>query len=103
MNIQFSYKQVNEKDKKFLEDYLLKKIDRFKKLIPEKELEIGRLEIKSEKFAKKEAYKVELFLSLPEHQFRASEDDHTMIEAFDLALDKLIIQLRKHKERLTSF
>ncbi|MBU4360457.1 ribosome-associated translation inhibitor RaiA [Candidatus Parcubacteria bacterium] len=100
MNIQFSYKQVAERDKKFLEEYITKKIDRFKKLISENELELGRLEIKTEKFAKKEAYKVELFLSLPEHQFRASEDDHTIIEAFDLALDKIIIQLRKYKERL---
>jgi ribosome-associated translation inhibitor RaiA len=28
----------------------------------------------------------------------ASEDDHTVIEAFDLALDKLIKQLRKLRE-----
>ncbi len=100
MNIQFSYKQVSEKDKKFLQEYTQKKIERFKKLISEKELEVGRLEIKSEKFAKKEAFKVELFLSLPEHQFRASEDDHTIVEAFDLALDKLIIQIRKEFEKL---
>lgn len=100
MNIQFLYKQVSERNKKFLQEYITKKIDRFKKLIPEQELEIGRLEIKSEKFAKKEAYKVELFLSLPEHQFRASEDDHTIIEALDLALDKLIIQIRKEFEKL---
>ena len=100
MNIQFLYKQVSEKDKNFLEEYIQKKIERFRKLISENDLETGRLEVKSEKFAKKNAFKVELFLSLPEYQFRASEDDHTIIEAFDLALDKLIIQIRKEFEKL---
>ena len=100
MNIQFLYKQVSEKDKNFLEEYIQKKMERFKKLISENDLDVGRLEVKSEKFAKKKAFKVELFLSLPEYQFRASEDDHTIIEAFDLALDKLIIQIRKEFEKL---
>ncbi|MFH1326192.1 MAG: HPF/RaiA family ribosome-associated protein [Candidatus Falkowbacteria bacterium] len=100
MNIQFSYKSVAEKDKKFLEDYTSKKEERLKTLISNKDFEIARLEIRSEKFAKKEAFKVELFLNLPNQSFMSSEDDHTIAEAFDLALDKLIIQLRKHNERL---
>lgn len=99
MNIQFSYKQVSERDRRFLEDYVEKKRERVKTLVSEKDFEIARLEIRSEKFAKKEAYNVELFLHLPNHQFMSSEDDHTIIEAFDLALDKLIIQIRKYHEK----
>jgi len=101
MHIQFSYKFVASKDKKFLEDYIEKKKDRVKTLVSESDYEVARLEIRSEKFAKKEAYKVELFLWTPNLQFRSSEDDHTINEAFDLALDKLIIQIRKYHEKLT--
>jgi len=35
MTIQFSYKQVEEKDKHFLEDYLEKKKERLAKLLPD--------------------------------------------------------------------
>ena len=99
MFTQFSYKTVSEKDKKFLENYIEKKKDRIKTLVSGVDYEVARLEVRSEKFAKKEAFKVELFFSFPGNNFSSSEDDHTIIEAFDLALDKLIIQLRKNHEK----
>lgn len=99
MNIQFSYKQVADKDKVFLEDYLDKKKSRLTNLLNEEDLINSRLEIRAEKFVKKEAYKVEIFLITPHKKFGAEEDDHTIIEAFDLALDKLIMQLRKEHEK----
>ena len=100
MHTQFSYKQISEKDKKFLENYIDKKIERIKTLLNEKDFENGLLKIRSEKFAKKQAYKVEIHLILPGKFFLASEDDHTIIEAFDLALDKLIIQLRRYQDEI---
>jgi len=100
MNTQFSFKNVSEKDKKFVTDYFYsKKQERISTLISEQDFNNAELNIRSEKFAKKEAYKVELFFKLPGKEFLASEDDHTIIEAFDLALDKLIIQLRKNHEK----
>ena len=54
-----------------------------------------RLDVKAEAFATKAAFLVELTLHLPGKKLMAKEDDHTIIEAIDLALDKLIIQLRK--------
>jgi len=98
MHIQFSYKNVTEKDKKFLETYIDKKTDRIAKLMNESDFSNANLEIRVEKFTKKEAYKCEIHLNYPRQNFMTSEDDHTVIEAFDLALDKLIIQLRKHKD-----
>jgi ribosome-associated translation inhibitor RaiA len=103
MNVQFSFKAVSEKDKKFVEKYFYeKKEERLKTIMTEADYENAMLEIRSEKFAKKEAYKVEFILTFPEQKFVSSEDDHTIIEAFDLALDKLIIQLRKHHEKNTN-
>ncbi len=102
MNIQFSFKHVAEKDKKFLQEYIDKKEDRLKTLLSASDYENSLFKIRVEKFAKKEAFKVELFLEAPHTKLMASEDDHTVIEAFDLALDKLIIQLRKAHDKKTN-
>jgi len=100
MNIQFSYKNVSARDKSFLNDYIDKKVDRIKTLVKGEDYQNAFFEVRVEKFAKKEAFKVELYFSFPGKDFKSSEDDHTVIEAFDLALDKLIIQLRKYREGL---
>lgn len=99
MQVKFSYKSVDSKDKKFLEDYWLKKQVRLQKLLDDNSFNNAHLEIRTEKFAKKDAFQVELFLSTPTIKIMASEDDHTVVEAFDLALDKLVIQLRKKHEK----
>ncbi len=100
MNTQFSYKNVSEKDKRFLEDYYDKKVDRISTLTKEQEFEAANMEIRIEKFAKKEAYNLEIHFYLPGKSFMSSEDDHTVIEAFDLALDKLINQLRRYRDEM---
>lgn len=93
--ITYTYKNLSVRDKSFLNDYLPKKIDRFKTLLVRFSAKKCRLEAKAESFATKAAYKVDLSLHLPGNILRASEDNHTMIEAIDMAVDKLIIQLRK--------
>lgn len=95
MNINYTFKNINPRDKNFLENYLPKKIVRFKTLLKRYTEDTYRLEVKAEEFATKAAYGVEVILHLPGQNLRAREDDHTMIEATDLAVDKLIIQLRK--------
>jgi ribosomal subunit interface protein len=99
MHIQFSYKNIGEDDKNFLEEYIDKKIKRIETLVSKDDFLVANLEIRAEKFVKKEAYKVEIHLNAPKEKLLASEDDHTIMEAFDLALDKLVIQLRKNKNR----
>ncbi|MDD5289913.1 MAG: HPF/RaiA family ribosome-associated protein [Patescibacteria group bacterium] len=99
MHIQFSYKNVDPRDKKFLEDYLDKKINRLENLMSADDFANSNLEIRVEKFVKKEAFKVEIHLGAPQEKILAFEDDHTVAEAFDLALDKLVIRLRKTKDK----
>ena len=91
----YTYKNLSDKDKNFLQDYLPQKMDRFDNLMKRFKQEECRLEIKAEAFATKSAFMVELILHLPAKKLMAKEDDHTMVEAIDLAVDKLIIQLRK--------
>ncbi|PIP28804.1 hypothetical protein COX28_02710 [Candidatus Kuenenbacteria bacterium CG23_combo_of_CG06-09_8_20_14_all_39_39] len=97
--INYTYKNLLERDKKFLQDYCPKKLERFKTLIKRFREEECCLEVKAEAFATKAAYQIELMLHLPGNVLLAKEDDHTMIEATDLAVDKLIIQLRKLTDR----
>jgi len=97
--INYTYKNLSERDKNFLTDYCLKKLDRFQTLMARFKQEECRLEVKAEAFATKAAYQVELILHLSSNILIAKEDDHTMIEATDLAVDKLIIQLRKLTDR----
>lgn len=93
--ITYTYKNISPRDKKFLQEYLPKKLDRFDTLMKRFDVAECRLEVKAEAFATKAAYMVELILHLPKNKLMAKEDDHTIIEAIDLATDKLIIQLRK--------
>ena len=95
LSISYTYKNLSPRDKDFIQDYLPKKLERFENLLKRFEDKDCRLEVKAEKFATKAAYMVELTLHLPRYRLMAAEDDHTMIEAIDLAVDKLIIQLRK--------
>jgi len=91
----YTYKNLSAEDKSFLEEYLAKKSERFTTLMQKFTAGDCRLDIRAEKFATKAAYKIEMSLHLPGHNLLSAEDDHTVIEAADLALDKLIIQLRK--------
>ena len=75
--------------------YFDKKLERFDNLMKHFRDEECRLEIRAEQFATKAAYMVELTLHIPRHKLMAQEDDHTIVEAIDLSVDKLIIQLRK--------
>jgi ribosomal subunit interface protein len=97
--INYKYKNLSERDKAFLSDYCPKKLDRFETLMTRYKESECRLEVKAEAFATKAAYMVEMVLHLPGKVLMAKEDDHTMIEATDLAVDKLIIQLRKFTNR----
>lgn len=93
--ISYTYKNLSEKDKNFLNDYCPKKLDRFETLMKRFQRKDCRLEVKAEAFATKAAYIVEMALHLPGNVLMAQEDDHTIAEAVDLTVDKLIIQLRK--------
>jgi ribosomal subunit interface protein len=98
----YAYKNFSAEEKSFLESYLPKKSDRLDTLMKRFSSGDCRLAVRSEKFVTNAAYKIEMSLHLPGHILLAEEDDHTVIEAADLALDKLIIQLRKLVEKKKS-
>lgn len=99
MHVNYSYKNLAEREKRFVQDYFstdekLGKIQAIvNRLNPDE-----TLEVRVEKFAKKSAYKVSLLFQRPWNIF-VSEDDHTLQEAIDFTKDKLLERLRKVQAR----
>lgn len=100
MQIDIFYKNIdNPRDRDFIASYLDDKKERFEKLIDNEDYEVARLEVKAEAFATKAAYDLRLTLHLPKEKYMSQEDDHTLREAIDKAIDKMIIQIRKDAEK----
>lgn len=95
MQTKFYFKHLEGIQKKFLEEYIEKKLPQIEKFLKRVPDEFERLEVKAEKFATKEAYIVEFVFYTPKKKFLAKEDDHTLQEAVDFAMEKLISQIRK--------
>ncbi len=97
MQIDYFFKNLRPDEKKWCEEYLATKFPQLEKLIHRHVEDSASLRVKAEKFTTKSAYKITLDLKLPKQSFLVSEDDHTIVEAVDLAKDKLISQLKKLK------
>ena len=95
MTINYRFKNFNPVEKNLFKNYFETKLTKLEQLTERFSDDAAKLQINAEKFATKEAYKVTFKLNLPKDRLMASEDDHTIYEAIDLALDKLIVQLRK--------
>ncbi len=97
MQIDYFFKNLTPNEKKWCEEYVATKIPQLEKLIHRQADDSASLRIKAEKFSTNSAYKITFDLKLPKQSFLVSEDDHTIVEAIDLAKDKLITQLKKLK------
>ena len=98
MEITYSFKKVGEFDQHFCRQYVEKKADAIARALPKLRPEATTaLQFRAERFAKKKAFKVTLTLRADSNQWTAEEDDHTLQEAIDLAKDKLILQMRRHR------
>ena len=93
--INYTFKNINDKEKAEIENYMVLKEERFDNLMRRFTGAECRLDVKAEKFATKSAYFIDLSLYMPGEKIMAKEDDHTLREAIDLSIDKLVIQLRK--------
>lgn len=97
MQIDYFFKNLTPSEKKWCEEYITTKVPQLEKLIHRHAEDSAALRIKAEKFSTKSAYKITFDLKMPKQSFLVSEDDHTIVEAIDLAKDKLIAQLKKLK------
>ncbi|MDO8581338.1 MAG: HPF/RaiA family ribosome-associated protein [bacterium] len=97
MQIHYFYKHLSEEEQQLFDRYFVRKIPKLTALV--KRFEPVDCELTVERFAKKKAYKVSLNVKTAHGSFFASEDDHTIAEAVDLAKHKLARQLEKAHDR----
>ena len=95
MEIRYSFKNFTDAEKQMFEEYCVKKLPSLEHMVTRYAQPPHTLEIRAEKFVKKHAFCVTLHLTTPRGTLMSSEDDHTIIEAIDLAKDKLGYQLNK--------
>jgi ribosome-associated translation inhibitor RaiA len=96
MNINFLFQRVDEFSKKQVENYFTKeKISRITDLLHHGNLELAELKVKVEYLAHHNEFFVELILDIARHEVVAEKRSFKLLEALDVALDHLVLQLRK--------
>ena len=97
MQIHYFYKHLSEEEKQLFDRYIAQKVAKLTALV--QRFEPVDCEVTIERFAKKKAYKVAFNVKTTHGSFFASEDDHTIAEAVDLAKHKLVRQFEKAHDR----
>jgi ribosome-associated translation inhibitor RaiA len=99
LSLRLYFQKISEKDKKELKKYFDdKKLSRLTKLIQGKDLELAKLSFNAKYHQHNNIFLVRLRLRTVKKDIRSEEKGQALIEAFDLAFDKLISQLRKLKD-----
>lgn len=102
MNLLYSFKELSSAEKESLRTYSDKKKEKLARFLDRIHPEVT-VELRAEKFAKKNAYRVSFALvDNRAPRMAASEDDHTIHEAFDLAEAKFVEQIKKFTQRKDS-
>lgn len=89
------FKNLEEDEKNYFYSYFEGKKSRIEEWTRGFDQGVARFFVEVEKFPTKSAYKVKFEFEAPKIYLIVSEDDHTINEAVDLAVDKLIRRLRK--------
>ncbi len=104
MQVNTFSKHLTDVEKDLFEDYLGKKLIQFEKFLTHFDADEVKLNITAEKFTRKDAYKVEMFMELPRavaHKpLYSSEDSRDLRKAVEFSKDKLIDQIKKAIEKM---
>src|SRR3989338_1533604 len=101
MTARFHFNNIKESDKQALERYFNdKKIGRLKKLLLHGNFELAKFNISAKYHKRHDIFIVGLGLDFAKKDLRSQEEGHALLEAFDLALDCIISQLRKSESKL---
>ncbi len=96
MEVKFFHKNSTDEENKNFQEYFEKKLESIKNFTTKFESVDPILKATLEKFAKHDAYEVELQLILPSKTIVAKEASHSIQKALDLSKDRLITQIKKH-------
>ncbi len=96
MNISFYFQKVDKSCEEQLKNYLTEeKLSRLTRLLQHGNLELADLRVHVEYFLHHNDILVKLTLNIAKREFVAEKRSYNVLESFDIALDNLILQLRK--------
>lgn len=97
MNINFYLKKIDKNSQNVLKKYLTeKKLKRLTRLLRHGNLEKADLRIMADhSLHRNKLFSIKLTLIIGKKKLVAEEQDHNLLEIFDLAFDCLIFQVRK--------
>ena len=103
MITRFYFKGINKADKERLERYFYeKKLASLKKLLQHGNLELAKFALNVKYHTHRKVFMVRLGLRVAKKDLTSEEGSQNLIEALDLALGDLIIQLRKLESKIHS-
>ena len=102
MTIRFCFQNINKADKEKLEKYFYdKKLGRLEKLLQHGNFELAKFVLNAKYHIHRKIFSVRLGLKVAKKDFTSEEKAYyNLTEAFDLAFDDLIIQLRKLESKI---
>jgi ribosome-associated translation inhibitor RaiA len=101
MQIHFSYQGVGDEDKLKLENYAgEEKFQNLTKLIQHGDRDLSDLDIRVEYRAHHNNFSVKIDFKIPRHILVSEETSYNLTESFDLALGKILEQLRKVESKI---
>lgn len=101
MQTRFYFQKIDETNRGLLENYLSdKKLSRLTRLLQHGSLELAKLVVNVKYHQRHNTFIVRLGLKIIRHDLNAEEKSKNLLEAFDLALDDVIIQLRKIENQM---
>jgi len=96
MNTRYYFQNVNETCKKGVESFFSqKKIGQIEKLLTAEQKNLSQLNVRVEYFEKHNAFVVKTEMSLGKSVFFSQEDSHDVKKALNLAVKRLVSQLKK--------
>ena len=96
MKTHFSFQNTDESCRKILEDYVNEeKLQSLTRLLQHGNLDLADLDIRVEYLAHHNNFSAKINLKIGKHIFFSEESSRNLTEAFDLALEKIVSQLRK--------
>jgi ribosome-associated translation inhibitor RaiA len=99
MIINFSFNDADSNCKKQLEDYVTEeKLNSLTRLLQHGNLDLAELDIRVEYRPHHNNFSIKIDLKIPRHVLFSEETSYSLTEAFDLALEKIIVQMRKIEE-----
>jgi len=96
MNINFSFHNTDENCKAKAESYLTEeKLRSLTRLLQHGNFDLAALDIRVEYLEHHNNFLVKMDLKIAKHILVSEQDTHDLLEALDLALGKIVTQLRK--------